>query len=224
MDKYTILEKLAKMIPFKGLRKYCRSKIFIKKYFENMVPKSIKAKVGKYSYFGLNCDCQNEDTVIGKFCSFANNVIIGPGEHPLDFISTSPFFFWEWMGFNKNVGNMNCIEPVTIGNDVWLADNVFVKGGVTIGDGAVCAAGAVVVKDVPPYAIVGGVPAKIIKYRFDEETIDKLLKLKWWDLPDEVIKGMPFKDVRECIEYLEDYYKKQNIDIYGKEEFLNNEK
>ncbi len=80
--------------------------------------------------------------------------------------------------------------------------NVIIKDGVTVGDGAVIGMGAVVTKDVPPYAIVGGVPAKVIKYRFDEKTITKLLELKWWDLDDEIIKQIPVNDINKAIEFL----------------------
>ena len=88
--------------------------------------------------------------------------------------------------------------------------NATILKGVTIGRGAVVAAGAVVAKDVPPYAIVGGIPAKIIKYRFDEETIKKLLDLKWWDMDSEILKQCPYKDINKSIEFLEMYKKEQN--------------
>lgn len=80
------------------------------------------------------------------------------------------------------------MAPVTIGNDCWIGQRAILIGGITIGDGAVVMAGAVVTKDVPPYAMVGGVPAKIIKYRYDEETIDFLLKAQWWNRPIEWLK------------------------------------
>lgn len=207
MDRYDVLETLAKLVPIKSLRTNFRNKITQKRFHKYRVPKNIKATVGRCTYFGNNCDCQNPDSVIGNFCSIANNVIIGPGEHPLNYATTSPFLYHEWIGYKKGGKNEIMITPVNIGNDVWIGANVFIRGGVTIGDGAVIGAGAVVTKDIPPYAIVVGVPAKIIKYRFNEETIQKLLKLKWWNLPDEIIKNMPYKDVPKTIEYLEEYYK-----------------
>ena len=111
---------------------------------------------------------------IGKFCSISEEVtIILGGEHKIDTISSYPFSL-EKNRYSKG--------DVIIGNDVWIGYGSTILSGVTIGDGAVIAANAVVTKDVEPYAIVGGIPAKTIKYRFDEKTIDKLLKLKWWDL------------------------------------------
>lgn len=111
---------------------------------------------------------------IGKFCSIGENVtILLGGEHKIDTISSYPF------SLKKNRYSKG---DVTIGNDVWIGYGATILSGVTIGDGAVIAANAVVTKDVEPYAIVGGVPAKTIKYRFDEKTIQELLEIKWWDL------------------------------------------
>lgn len=161
----------------------------------------LRCDVGFGTYCGINITVGSPETKIGKFCSIAQNVIIGAGEHPLNYLSTSPFFYLETLGFRKGCKE-TYLKPVQVGNDVWIGDNVFIKGGVTIGDGAVIAAGAVVVKDVPPYAVVAGVPARIIKYRFDEKTIKELLDLKWWDLPREIILALPFKSPEKCIEFL----------------------
>lgn len=90
-----------------------------------------------------------------------------------------------------------------IGNDVWLGANSLVLKGVKIGDGAVIGAGAVVTKDVPPYAIVGGNPAKVIKMRFDDETIGKLMQLQWWNLDLSIIENLPMDDIEECIRMME---------------------
>ncbi len=96
-----------------------------------------------------------------------------------------------------------------MGNDVWVGSHVLMKGGITIGDGAVIAAGAVVVRDVPPYAIVGGVPAKIIKYRFSQDIIEKLMELKWWSLTDDELK-------RNII-----FFQQPNISMNDIEQFIN---
>lgn len=157
-------------------------------------------KVGKYTY----CDLvyiSGRDTEFGSFCSIGAEAKIAFGEHPTEFLSSSPFFYQN-LGFKNVEKEMDFHKPCVIGNDVWIGNSAFIKGGVKIGDGAIVGAYAVVTKDVPPYAIVGGVPAKIIRYRFDEETIKSLLELKWWDLPDEVIKELPFENIQECIKKL----------------------
>ena len=128
----------------------------------------------------------------------------GVGEHPLNYLSTSPFFYQENLGFRKGASEVY-LKPVHIGNDVWIGDNVFIKGGVTVADGAVIAAGAVVTKDVPAYAVVAGVPAKVMKYRFSQDVIDSLLKTAWWNYPPDVIKSLPFKDPEECLRMLKEF-------------------
>jgi len=124
---------------------------------------------------------------IGRYCSIAPGVTIGAAEHPVDFLTTSTagwhpnFLGWR----DGRDGPLPAVDfrgrPHTrIGNDVWLGQGAFLRAGVTIGDGAIIAAGAVVSQDVPPFAIVGGVPAKIIRYRFDEATIERIQRLRWW--------------------------------------------
>ncbi len=147
--------------------------------------------MGYGSYISENCHIEGD---IGKFTSIAPGVRTHRGIHPTrtPFASTSPMFF----SLRKQNGHTfatkqmfkEMTEPITIGNDCWICSNVFIAGGVKIGDGAVVYAGAVVTRDVPPYAIVGGVPAKIIRYRYDEDTINFLLKFKWWDRPIDWLK------------------------------------
>lgn len=132
--------------------------------------------------------------VIGKFCSIACGAkfLFNSANHTMTSLSTYtfPLFYEEW-GLEKekvaeawdNKGN------IVIGNDVWIGYEAVILSGVTIGDGAVIGSRAVVTRDVPPYTIVGGVPARTIRRRFDEQTIEKLLELKWWHWPEERIKG-----------------------------------
>ncbi|TLU65218.1 CatB-related O-acetyltransferase [Thalassotalea litorea] len=115
--------------------------------------------------------------------------------HPKDYFTTSPLFYRVKNTFKLNIVNEDLefdeYSRVTIGNDVWIGARAIILDGVKIGDGAIIAANAVVTKDVPPYAIVTGVPAKINSYRFEKERINELLKLKWWDLPiEEVLESI----------------------------------
>lgn len=125
---------------------------------------------------------------IGRYCSIADKVDINPPQHPVDWLSITArqynkgyLEFDRFGGKDVQVKEWQSGKRVEIGNDVWIGTNAVIMGGVKIGDGAIVAAGAVVTKDVPPYAIVGGVPAKVIKYRFDEATIQELLALQWWN-------------------------------------------
>lgn len=136
----------------------------------------------------------HERLVIGKFCSIACGAkfIFNSANHALGSLSTYPFpiFFEEWgLGAEEEqiAGAWDNKGDIVIGNDVWLGYEAIVLAGVTIGDGAIIGARAVVNKDVPPYTIVGGVPAKPIRKRFEEEVIRRLLALKWWDWPRERI-------------------------------------
>jgi len=149
-----------------------------------------KTTIGSYSYLaGFNIVA---NASIGKFCSIGSFVSIGPGMHPTHtYVSTSPVFFSP----HKQCGNTFADRfyfqdsgKVVIGNDVWIGNNVVILDNVTIGDGAIIAAGAIVNKNVAPYTIVGGVPARRIKTRFSEDQIKKLLESKWWEKNEKWLK------------------------------------
>ena len=155
--------------------------------------------LGDYSYINYNSIVQC--CHIGKFCSIGPNVVIGLGNHPTrNFVSTSPKLFLKGEFIKED--KYNQFPTVTIGNDVWIGANVTVINGITIGDGAVIGANSIVVTDIPAYSIYGGVPAKYIRKRFEQEQVDFLLKLKWWDMGDEWIKNNShlFSDINSLME------------------------
>lgn len=143
-----------------------------------------KVQMGKYSYIGTGTRITN--TTIGNFCSIGGNCGIGGGMHPIDRVSTSPVFLKGRNIMHKHFAEFP-YEPsklVQIGNDVWIGDGVYIRSGVSIGNGAIIGAHAVVVHDVEPYTIVAGVPAREIRKRFTEETVENLQKIQWWDWPN----------------------------------------
>ncbi len=159
--------------------------------FQLLVSQDNRVSVGRFTYgtpqFML-WDL-NEKITIGSFCSIANDVaIFGGGEHFNNRITTSPLrlFFSEDMG--AWLEDCTSKGPTTIGNDVWIGYRAIILSGVSIGDGAIIGAGSVVTKDVKPYAIVAGNPARLIRYRFNKSTIKAMSKLKWWDWDLDQIK------------------------------------
>jgi acetyltransferase-like isoleucine patch superfamily enzyme len=155
-----------------------------------------KISIGRFSYGteGMTINQWNEGSSlqIGSFCSIAGKVtVLLGGNHRLDWISTYPFGyqFERELGEKSVDGHPSTNGDVVIGNDVWVGQGATIMSGITIGDGAVISANAHVVKNVMPYEIVGGNPAKLIKKRFSDEIINLLLELKWWDLSvDQIIE------------------------------------
>jgi len=173
--------------------------------------------IGAYSYLG---DGEYHSVAsIGRFCSVAGGQKWGLYEHYLQGLTTSPLHqnkFWEGTEyqefFDRNSLELQTVSRkekelndklITIGNDVWIGDGVFIKKGVSVGDGAVIAARSVVVKDVEPYSIVGGVPASLISKRASEATISKLLQFKWWEYDLKILDGLDFSDLEAAALILE---------------------
>ena len=168
-----------------------------------------KVTIDDFSYISNNSQLVN--THIGKFCSIGPYVQIGLGPHPTKtFVSTYPAFYSNSnsgcaLNFRDDKIFDDSVPETVIGNDVWIGTNVIVPGGISIGTGAIIAAGAVVTKDVPPYALVGGNPARIIRYRFSEDEIEALLKSEWWNWPiDEIRKQVNiFSNISQFIKYIQ---------------------
>ncbi len=167
--------------------------VFLKKFI-----KASNIFIGEYTYFDdcrygpdqfeeynvlYNYDFSKVKLVIGKFCAIAAETrFIMTGDHKLDAISTYPFpVFKQGWEHAYNVCDLPVKGDIVVGNDVWFGYDSLVKNGVTIGNGAIIATRAVVVKDVPAYSIVAGNPAKVVKMRFDDKTIERLQKIAWWD-------------------------------------------
>lgn len=212
------LKKLFSLLIFdkKKRRAYREKHILMEKYLRDYHTARKRFKIGRGTYTHYRTlKIASKETVIGSFCSIAEGVQIGLTQHPVHFLTTHPFSYRTMFTpmferifpalKKRELYDFPVAKPCRIGNDVWIGASAMIMDGVTVGDGAIIAANAVVTKDVPPYAIAGGVPAKVIKYRFSPEIIEKLLQLKWWDLEEEFIMSLPINDIEASIKQLEKY-------------------
>lgn len=179
--------------------------------------KLFNVHMGDYSSVGIDSKISN--AIIGRYTVIAREVYVGVGAHPTNFLTAHSIFYknspWgfhpEWV---KRI-DYNESPVCHIGNDVWIGTRAIIMDGVNVSDGAIVAAGSVVTKDVPPYAVVGGVPAKVIKYRFPQEMIDCLLDIQWWNLPDnEITKAIDIFHIKNpTLEDLKRYFPDKKDDI-----------
>lgn len=183
---------------------YIRNAEFEGRNFLGKNTSFVNGKIGFGSY--INRDGDFSECDIGRYSSIGTNVSTVVGRHPIErqiamhpaFIDPNPVFgfsYAEKKTFEENNGR------ISIGNDVWIGSHVKILDGVKIADGAVIGAGAVVTKDIPPYAVAAGVPAKVIKYRFDKDTVEKLLEFKWWNRDENWIRShiSEFENVEEML-------------------------
>lgn len=179
-------KKMPKCVLKRSYKKYGRLDSLGRYFFDTYTG----IPVGKYTY---GYQYLNNDHVesIGAFCSIAEGQLVVPNDHRMDWITTSPvasltqFSFVDKDYMSEYISDDD--RRVVIGNDVWIGARCIIFEGITIGDGAVIAAGSIIRKDVPPYAVVGGVD-KILRYRFDKDTVNKLLQIQWWNWDDEKIR------------------------------------
>lgn len=161
----------------------------------------VDSNIGRHSFCGYDCDVYL--TSIGSFTSIANGVVLGGARHPMEWVGMSPVFYAGRDSVKAKFSEHPLPQPsvVQIGNDVWIGRSAIVLAGVMVGDGAVIGAGSVVTKDVQPYAVVAGNPARIIRYRFDEKTIREFEAIQWWNFSDERLSafGDCFNDVERFL-------------------------
>ena len=166
----------------------------------------VSSSMDKLSFCGY--DCQIVNCEIGKYCSIADDVKIGGARHPIEWVGMSPVFYSGRDSVKKKFSTFDRDEDkhTTIGNDVWIGANVIIIQGVTIGNGAVIGAGSVVTHNVGDYEIVAGNPARVIRKRFSDEIVNELLRIKWWDWPDEYLEESAHL-IKHPSEFI-DYYNK----------------
>ncbi|WP_414054793.1 CatB-related O-acetyltransferase [Macrococcus equi] len=154
------------------------------------------SEIDSYSYLGYGCKLNN--VKIGRYCSLASDIKIGLGKHPTHLLSTSPIFYSDLNPLKIKIKNKldfnDQSERTVIGHDVWIGANVIIMDGVKIGDGAIIGAGSIVTKDVEPFSIVAGIPAKMIKKRFDDEMINEITESNWWLLEPEEVAQLEIYD------------------------------
>lgn len=174
------------------------------------------ASIGAFTYLGAGGVFHN--ATIGRYCSVSTGLQVGMTRHPTDSLSTSPIaYVGDFLNFESHFADADPdwaramplhdydLRPeTTIGNDVWIGTNVYIKDGVRIGDGAVIGAHSVVTRDVEPYAIVGGSPARVIRMRFPDALIERLLRLRWWQYNVLEIGGLDMRRAEACVSALED--------------------
>lgn len=159
--------------------------------------------IGKCTFIGRNSYVDKGTRSIGRFCSIAMNTLIGLKDHPMDRVSTHPFTYSRKYGYGPDDAAVKAAHdrPTVIGNDVWIGANVTILAGVEVGNGAVIGAHSLVTKDVPPYGVVIGSPARVVRMRFDGATVEALQRSAWWDRDDEWIRAhLPrFKNVGDLL-------------------------
>jgi acetyltransferase-like isoleucine patch superfamily enzyme len=189
--------------------KIIRSKIKGPLYLSRNAQLGPDVTIGKYS--GMNENTYLARATMGAYCSIGARTAINPFNHPVDWLSIHEFQYhpnsYDWVDEYKSLDRLertpDMFKTATIGNDVWMGHNVNILSGIDIGDGAVIAAGAVVTKDVPAYAVMAGVPAAVKRLRFSEKIIERLLRSRWWDLELSQISGLPFNDIERCLDAIE---------------------
>lgn len=190
--------------------------------------------IGAFSYFNGGSSEFLYTASVGRYCSIATNIVTGPPEHPTNFLSAHPLFrekvsatpleaafrvrnapMIEKSATLMTALNTTRFDRITIGNDVWIGEGVFIRRGVTVGDGAIIGSRSIVVKDVPAFAIVGGAPAKIIRYRFEKPIIERLLELSWWKYDLGIFNDVDFTDIDQAIEVMSANLSSGNVDLYS---------
>lgn len=166
----------------------------------------VDSKMERYSFCGYDCDIYR--AVIGAFTSIANGVVLGGARHPMEWVGMSPVFYAGRDSVKAKFSEHPLPKPpeIHIGNDVWIGRSAIILSGISIGNGAVVGAGAVVTKSVPPYAIVAGNPAQIVRYRFPEQIVQELEGIQWWNFPDERLSelGAYFNDIERFLSAIRD--------------------
>lgn len=167
--------------------------------------------IGFLSYIGMGS--RATAATIGRYCALAPNIEVGPAEHPTNWFSVHPFQYNGTRQFDRTAdyaalaGDLKFAgnsSATSIGNDVWIGDGAFIKRGVMIGDGAIVAARAVVTKDVPPYSVVAGAPARVIKMRFADSLVEKFMAVRWWEFDISPLKGLlQYSDPASSLEIVE---------------------